>query len=247
MNILAIDAGNTRIKWGLHDGYDWLVTGAVAKLEIMRLREAWKHISVPDAVIISNVAGELIRSELNVLIAKWRINPTWVSSQAKQSGVINSYDQPEKLGSDRWAALVGARHLHSGSAIVVMAGTALTIDALSSDGRFLGGLILPGLDLMAESLSTKTAGIRVDHGEFQAFPNNTRNGVWSAAILASAGAIDRMHDTLVRAGEASPLTILSGGSADILEPHLYAPLARIEHLVLEGLVHIAVNTAAVAL
>jgi type III pantothenate kinase len=128
-----------------------------------------------------------------------------------------------------------------------MAGTAMTIDALSSNGRFLGGLILPGLDMMAESLSTKTAGIRLEHGEFQAFPNTTRNAVWSAAIQASAGAIDRMHDTLVRAGEKSPVTLLSGGSADILEPHLYAPLARVENLVLEGLVHIASNTTAVSL
>jgi type III pantothenate kinase len=247
MNILAIDAGNTRIKWGLHDGQGWVITGAVGKLETIRLRDTWKHIPAPDSIVISNVAGELIRSELNVLMSKWRMNPIWISSQTSQNGVINGYEQPEKLGSDRWAALIGARHLHSGAAIVVMAGTAMTIDALSSDGRFLGGLILPGLDMMAESLSTKTAGIRVERGKFQTFPNTTRNAVWSAAIQASAGAIDRMHDTLVRAGEESPVTLLSGGGADILEPHLYAPLARVENLVLEGLVHIVSNTATVTL
>src|SRR5688500_7072787 len=115
MNILAIDAGNTRIKWGLHDGQDWIITGAVAKLETVRLRDTWKHMPAPDSIVISNVAGELIRSELNVLMAKWRMNPIWISSQTRQNGIVNGYEQPEKLGSDRWAALIGARHLHSGA------------------------------------------------------------------------------------------------------------------------------------
>jgi type III pantothenate kinase len=242
MNILAIDAGNTRIKWGLHDGQRWITTGAVGKQETLRLGDTWKQMPTPSEIVISNVAGEVIRAELSVLIAHWGVSPLWVAAKAFQCGVTNGYEQPSQLGCDRWAALIGAHHLHGSAAIVIVAGTAVTIDALTANGKFLGGFILPGPGMMVDALTAKTAGIRVERGEFQIFPTNTRNAVWSAAIQATSGAFDRLYNALVVAGETSPATLLSGGAAEIIEPYLRGPVARVENLVLEGLIHIAMDS-----
>ncbi len=194
--VLAIDAGNTRIKWGLHDGAAWLAQGAVPKIEAVRLTEAWKGLPTPSRVAICNVAGELIKTELTVLTARWRVPVIWASSKRAETGVSDGYENPAQLGADRWVALIAARHLVAGAALVVMAGTALTVDALTSDGRFLGGLILPGPNAMAEVLTLRTAGVRVEHGHFELFPVNTRNAVWSAALQAACGAIERVYRAL---------------------------------------------------
>jgi type III pantothenate kinase len=239
MNILAVDAGNTRIKWAFRDHRGWVANGAVTRQETVRLSDPWKALPVPSKIVISNVAGELIRAELTVLMARWRMAALWVSAKETQCGVTNGYRQPAQLGCDRWAALIGARHLHPGPALIVMAGTAITVDALTADGRFLGGLILPGLDMLEDAHSSKTAGIRVERGEFEAFPTSTRNAVWSAGLLGAAGAIERMRAALVATGEQNPTLILSGGSADLIEPHLEGERVGVENLVLEGLFRIA--------
>lgn len=235
MNILAVDSGNSRIKWGLHDGQSWIASGAVGRQETVRLNDTWKTLPAPAKIVISNVAGELVRSEINVATTRWRVAPQWIVAQPAQCGVTNGYTQPAQLGCDRWAALIGARLLHTGPALIVMAGTALTIDALTGDGKFLGGLILPGLDMMVETLSSKTAGIRVERGELQMFPTSTRDAVWSAAIQATAGACERMRAAMEESGEAAPMLLLSGGAADAIEPWLPGPVNRIDNLVLEGL------------
>jgi len=239
--ILAIDAGNTRIKWGMHDGAQWMAGGTAVKGEITRLQDAWKVLPTPAKIIIANVAGQLVRSELSVLLGRWRIAPHWLESAASQCGVVSHYEKPAQLGCDRWAALIGARHLHEGAAVVVMVGTAMTVDALTTDGRFLGGLIVPGLNLMLEALAAKTSGIRVASGKVQSFPTNTADAVWSGALSASSGVIERMREALEAAGEMAPTVLLSGGAADEIEPFVRGPCERVENLVLEGLARIAMS------
>jgi type III pantothenate kinase len=239
--VLAIDAGNSRIKWGVHDGTQWIVGGTVVKGEITRLQDAWKVMPTPAKILISNVAGELVRSELAVLLGRWRIAPRWVKSVANQCGVVSQYEKPAQLGCDRWAALIGVHHLHAGPAVVVMVGTAMTVDALTADGRFLGGFIVPGLNLMVEALTAKTAGIRVATGKAQTFPTNTGDAVWSGALSASTGAIERMRQALEAAGEVAPTVLLSGGGAEEIEPFVQGPCRRVDNLVLEGLARIALS------
>jgi type III pantothenate kinase len=239
--VLAIDAGNTRIKWGMHDGAQWTAGGTAVKGEITRLQDAWKVLPTPAKIIISNVAGELVRSELTVLLARWRIPPRWMKSAANECGVVNQYEKPAQLGCDRWAALIGAHHLQAGPAVVVMVGTAMTVDALTADGRFLGGLIVPGLNLMLEALATKTAGVRVASGKAKTFPTNTADAAWSGALSASTGAIERIRQALEAAGEAGPTVLLSGGAADEIESFVQAPCRRVDNLVLEGLARIALS------
>jgi hypothetical protein len=136
--LLAIDAGNTRIKWGMHDGARWLKQGWVDTARAAELKAALRELPQPQTTLVSNVAGERLNQQLASFLP-----PTpaarWIKSERAQCGVRNSYDDPAQLGCDRWAALIGARRLYDGPAVVVNAGTALTVDALAGDGGLWGG------------------------------------------------------------------------------------------------------------
>ncbi len=237
--ILAIDAGNTRVKWGLYQRGAWLAQGAVANVDMVRLAEAWRPFPVPNQVIISNVAGQKARSALTVLISHWHKEATWVTPTAAEGGVINRYARPAQLGSDRWAALVAARHLHGGSCLVVGIGTAVTCDVLTKEGEFLGGIILPSPDLMFDVLARRTASVAPAKGTLQRFPTSTADGVFTGAWLAVAGAIDRMFRATMETEGGNVLCILHGGDAEVLRPLLNIPLRVEDNLVLGGLIQLA--------
>jgi type III pantothenate kinase len=156
-----------------------------------------------------------------------------------QCGVRNSYDDPAQLGCDRWAALIGARRLYAGPAVVVDAGTALTADALTGDGVFVGGIIVPGAELMRKALAEHTAALKPQPGKFSFFPDTTGDAIMSGAIDALAGAIERMARFLEEAGEPQPACVLSGGGAALIEPYLNLEVKVVDNLVLEGLLTIA--------
>ncbi|CAG4884564.1 Type III pantothenate kinase [Georgfuchsia toluolica] len=236
--ILCLDCGNSRLKWGLrHDG-DWLASGALPYDEMARLAEQLPADCVPQRVIGCNVAGIERAGQIETAlssIADLTIN--WITAQEAQCGVVNGYEVPASLGADRWAALIGARALQHGAVLVVLAGTATTIDVLDAGGRHQGGLILPGLKLMTSALATGTAQLPLACGEYQPLPRNTHDAIISGAIQATLGAISRMYAVLPSGQEA--VCLLAGGGADSLQGHLGVPSRRIDKLVLEGLVRIA--------
>lgn len=232
MKTLCLDAGNTRLKWGLHDGQAWEDQGALPHADIPRLAACLP--SCPDRILACNVAGPALAEAIDRFANARAVPLHWFRSSPSACGVHNGYADPAQLGADRWAALIGARHLHDGPAVVVMAGTATTIDALDGDGRFLGGLILPGLDLMLAALHRNTAGLPAARGVFQRLPRNTDDAIVSGALQATLGAIERFAATL-----DSPACLLSGGAADRLAPHLDRPCRRIDNLVLAGLARFA--------
>jgi type III pantothenate kinase len=117
--------------------------------------------------------------------------------------------------------------------LVVNCGTATTIDALSDKGEFLGGLILPGVTLMQQSLLQRTANLGETKGLPQNFPRNTADAIQSGVLRATLGAVDHQYDLLK--SEAAVVCILSGGAADQIRPYLKMPVQQVEHLVLEGL------------
>ncbi len=233
--ILAIDCGNTRIKWGLHQSGRWRRTGAVLLAEIERLEDDWNRLGAADIVVVANVAGSRVRRQLAAILSGRQPSPVWVKPLLRQCGVKNGYRNPKQLGADRWAALAGARALVKGACLVVMAGTATTADILEADGRFSGGVILPGLDLMKRSLAGSTAGLTNARGRFARRPGSTSDAIETGCLLAQAGAIERMHASL-RPGAAC---VISGGAAARIIPHLRIAAREVDNLVLEGLVRIA--------
>ena len=119
--------------------------------------------------------------------------------------------------------MIGARHrvLASGAprpALVVMVGTAVTVDALDQNGHFLGGLILPGFGLMLRALEMGTAGLKAPTGEAVEFPTNTSDALMSGGTDAIAGAVERMHRKLRARTGMEPQLIMSGGAAVKLAP-----------------------------
>ncbi len=251
MTFLAIDVGNTRLKWAVYanpqPGAALLLQGAVFLEAIDQLAEtAWKDIAPPTQMLGCIVAGEGVKRRVEEqidLASNWNIEPRWVNATANAAGVINGYEHPNRLGADRWVALIGARHhiLRTGTrrpALVVMVGTAVTVDALDADGRFLGGLILPGFGLMLRALEMGTAGLKVPTGEVLDFPANTSDALMSGGANAIAGAVDRMYRRLSAKTASEPALIMTGGAAVKLAPITEHSFETIDTLIFEGLLQL---------
>lgn len=250
--MLLVDAGNTFIKWALtHEGQpfspefiNWKESGAVRHHELSSLKNTWQdlHRKSPfERVIISNVAGQNLGNALFDYLNTLEPRPQkidWFYSAPSLAGVQNTYLDYRKLGSDRFASMVGAQALRPGQAlIVVTAGTATTIDALSPDGTFTGGMILPGLKLMAESLAQNTAQlpeVAQNNSRISYFANETGNAILSGCINAQAGAIERAVTNHGKRFD-NVECLLSGGAARYIAPHLSIPYRIIDNLVLIGL------------
>jgi len=232
--LLLVDAGNTRVKWAVAEPDaapgEWIAQGAVLHTDLDSLSAAWAGHIVSRA-IVSNVAGEAMRDRLTALIP---VAPAWFASRPELAGLRNRYRDPARLGADRFAAALGARTLAPGKSLVVATcGTATTVDAVSRDGDFLGGMILPGLGLMLGSLARNTAQLpQVDAGLKlpPAFADNTHDAILSGCIAAQAGAIERACALL-----PAELCIVSGGAASQLAPALGVSHVMLDNVVLVGL------------
>jgi type III pantothenate kinase len=253
VSFLAIDIGNTRLKWALFDqplpGLAPVRHGAVFLETIDELAETeWAALPPPDRVLGCVVAGEAVRRRVEEQMDGWDVLPRWVVSRAAEAGVVNGYDHPSRLGADRWVALVGARGrlvaeaAASGGAtrpaLVVMVGTAVTVDALDASGHFLGGLILPGFGLMLRALEMGTAGLKVPTGETTEFPTNTSDALMSGGVYAIAGAVERQHKRLAARTGQTPRVLIAGGAAVKLAPALDVEFEIVDALLFEGLVGI---------
>jgi type III pantothenate kinase len=235
LNILAIDAGNSRIKWGLADGERWVHQSWVPSAEAATLGAALAGITKPDRIVVSNVAGSTVAAHIAEALAPFGVEPHWIKSEVQRCGVRSGYGDPAQLGTDRWAGLIGAWHLFNGPCVVANAGTTMTVDALSGEGVFLGGFIVPGIELMRAALAGSTAQLRIEQGSFGYFPDRTGDAIMSGAINALAGSIERMLRFMAETGEGDALIVLSGGEAGWLAPRLNARFEVVDNLVLEGL------------
>ena len=246
MLLLLLDVGNTRLKWGLwqaaadRPGQPWLAHGAMALQDIETLAAELRHHPQPRAVLGCAVAGTIATARVEAQLQQLGLRPSWLHSPPEQCGVRNGYTIPGLLGPDRWAALVGARQrCPQQPALVISVGTAVTIDGLAADGRFLGGVILPGFGLMLKALEMGTAGLKVPEGDLREFPANTSDALMTGGALAISGAAQQMAGRMTRyAGEPVQL-LLTGGAAPKLAPELGLSHILVENLVFEGLLCIA--------
>ena len=248
MSFLAVDIGNTRLKWALYEkgepGAAMVTHGAVFLEAIDSLAErAWRDLEMPAKMLGSVVAGEGIRRRTEEQLELWDVEPRWVVSSAAAGGVTNGYDHPIRLGVDRWVAMIGARQriLARGPArpaLVIMVGTAVTVDALDATGRFLGGLILPGFGLMLRALEMGTAGLKAPTGEAVDFPTNTSDALMSGGADGIAGAVERMHRKLLARTGQAPMLVMTGGAAVKLAPILDLEFETVDTLIFEGLLQL---------
>jgi type III pantothenate kinase len=238
--LLVLDIGNTRLKWAGFDNGAIVSRGAIFLAEVEHFAErAGFDRQPPERVVGSHVANMVSKERVERQFAALNVPVTWVSSTASACGVTNSYDDPARLGTDRWVAMIAAWKRGLAPCIVACAGTALTVDQLDEQGHFLGGAIVAGYHAMLGGLAGNTAALSVDAGEWTAQPTNTRDALATGAIDAMVGAIEHGQRRLAlrlreRGIDKVPRIILSGGSAYRLLAHLPAGNTVIDSLVLEG-------------
>lgn len=244
MSALLVDLGNSRLKWAEYDGKLWR-TGAVPLADekniAVLLDGAWGKITPPRRVILCSVSSpERLHGLEQWLHAHWAIAAHIARAQAQQLGVKNLYRRPEQLGADRWAALIGARGLTNSAACVVDAGTAVTVDALSASGEFLGGAIFPGLRLLRDSLARGTEAIAATEGNAaDCVGRSTEDAVAAGTLHGLAGAVERLIDEHRHALGEPMAVFLTGGDAPALAAHLRVKAMPVPDLVLKGLARIA--------
>lgn len=246
--ILLVDIGNTRLKWSLWSQGAHTRSGAFAyeiPLFSRNLDFEWRGIAAPERVLVCNVAGAKLADTLYDWVKNhWQLHTEFTKAQKQGNGVTNSYSRPDRLGADRWIALIAARQLLGTAATcVVDCGTAITADVLDANGQHLGGVIAPGLAAMCNSLSRDTAGVGTLH---QTFPppeltlaTDTQNGVLVGTRLAAAALLDRVMDDAQRQLGVTVSGVITGGDAPILLPLLRSAFRHEPLLVLNGLARMA--------
>ncbi len=266
MTFLALDIGNTRLKWAHYasaePGAQVLDQGAEFLENIDKLAEGpWASLPAPERMLGCVVAGDGIRMRVQEQIEQmdsWNVSPNWVVASEHEAGVTNGYDFPSRLGADRWVAMIGAWHRmkmqvsqsesaigHNRPLVVTMVGTAVTVEAIDATGKFMGGFILPGHGIMLKALESGTAGLHVPTGEVVAFPTNTSDALTSGGTYAIAGAIERMVQHVRDHCKAEPLCYMTGGAGWKMVPAMNARFELVDNLIFDGLLEIAAHRARV--
>jgi type III pantothenate kinase len=261
VSALLLDAGNTRLKWAVCSQGEFVQRGSFSYHDADlpgQFEGQWGGLlnnslrSVPDKLVLSNVAGEQVAAALHNWLETRRaavadvqesapLTIETVQAQSQAFGVRCAYQDPSQLGSDRWAALVAARHQLKGASCVISCGTALTFDVLSADGIHLGGMIAPGMTMMRQSLANDTAQIvAADAAVDSIFDvRNTASAVQAGIMAASVGAVQhallQCRDMVGRI----PRCVVTGGNAEFILPVLPEGSLHEADWVLSGLAIIA--------
>jgi type III pantothenate kinase len=236
--ILLLDVGNTRVKWAWLEYLEIAPSGAVAHDATHRSWqgeiEADGH--QPSRIVVANVAGPAFAAALTLWSRDhYAVEPEFVLARDRLLGVENGYLRPTALGVDRWLALIAAWRSAPRATLVVNSGTALTVDTIDGSGRHRGGLIVPGVQMLAESRAPWATGAELQPG--RALEGLPRDPV----PLTLAALADRAYAAFAAAAGSAPRLILTGGDAELLEPHLSQPAELVPDLVLTGLAIVATS------
>lgn len=228
--ILLIDIGNTRLKWATLEAGQLIPGGSLLYKDIPTddiLWQNWAFPVAPEAVFISSVSSKgVVKAFKQTFLEHWAVEPIRIQSEEISCGVINAYDSPSKLGTDRWLGVIAAHALYEGPSVVIDLGTASTVDLVSETGQHLGGLIVPGLTMMKSSLMKSTAQVSLDEAELSSeswnslLAGNTLEAVEGGAIFATVSFIDRVVSELEAEMMTSLTRIITGGDCLSIEPLL---------------------------
>ncbi|MCK5001763.1 MAG: type III pantothenate kinase [Gammaproteobacteria bacterium] len=239
--MLTIDIGNSGVKWGIWQE-DQLILADDGRYEKESLHATFDEIfsGAPrqDTVWVSCVAGHDVEQALIDWTNKeWSIEPIFLRTASEFGGVSNIYPLPEEHGADRWAALLGAKKLYDVPVCILDVGTAVTVDLMDVGGVHRGGRIMPGLDMMRNSLLQNTAGVQEVEGDCPGFAINTADAVTSGTVhMLQAGLLEVCESAKERLGDEMRV-ILTGGTAEKMLPLLeqIEGILHEPHLVLYGL------------
>jgi len=237
---LLLDMGNTSVKWALSEGGRITRGGRFVHRngDFAQLAEqAWSGIC-PRSVVAASVAGAEPRRQLGAWSQRqWQLAPVWMQTTAMAAGVRNGYAEPQTLGIDRWAAMVGAFAQFRTAVCVVDCGTAITLDLVDTDGTHRGGLILPGIGLMQQALRDNTANLAAAPASaaVRLLADTTADAITSGSVYAAVAAIGQISRQMAAHCMREPLLLLTGGDAERVPALLDAPCHVEPDLVLHGL------------
>ncbi len=245
--LLVIDVGNTNTSLGVFDGRE--------------LRAQWRLSTNRDqtadeyGVLSRNLftLGGIQRGQIKAMMVSsvvptlnpviqemaeryFHLKPYFLGPGTK-TGMAIHYDNPLEVGADRIADSVAAFDKYGGPCIVVDFGTAITFDAVSEKGEYLGGVIAPGIGISAEALFARASRLsRVEIREpARVIGTNTVSSMQSGLFYGSVGLVDGVLDRLCAVMGAKTRVIATGGQADLLASALkYKPPVDAS-LTLEGL------------
>lgn len=240
---LLLDGGNSRLKWAWVENGTFATVSSAPYRDLSPLGAEWAEKADGNVRIVGcAVCGEFKKAQVQEQLAR---KIEWLPSSAQALGIRNHYRHPEEHGSDRWFNALGSRRFSRNACVVVSCGTAVTVDALTDDGHYLGGTIMPGFHLMKESLAVRTANLNRHAGKRYPFPTTTGNAVASGMMDAVCGSVMMMHGRLkekIGAGKLVDVIITGGGAAKVAEAmpsaFLEANAVRVvDNLVIYGLLN----------
>lgn len=238
---LLVDIGNSRVKWttmdnnGLEESHSFDRNKSGIKAS---LNKEWKTLSDIESIYVANVAGEKIATQLTEWTEKqWKLTPKFIQAEKKHFGVINAYDEPEKLGVDRWLSLISARQHARLAQCIIDCGTAITIDIVTKTGQHQGGMIIPGVSIMKSSLINNTDALTTDtdQQEFKTLATNTYSAIHTGTLYTVTATIERIINDLKESFNNRIRFIITGGDAQTLLPLLSDDVHYYPDIVLKGL------------
>jgi type III pantothenate kinase len=249
MMLLLIDVGNSCLKWALANGTMVQPMHRVShqNRQLAALfHEQWAELQPPHRVVLANVAGAALAATLAQWVKHaWDVALEPVRVEDEALGVRNAYQDPARLGVDRWVGLIAARQLIPGAVCVIDCGSAITVDAMDAEGNHLGGLIMPGLAMMQKSLTTETQGIGAVTQDMPAglLAQDTQAGVLAGSRWAALGFIRGVVAQL-KHDLGEPLTVVvTGGDAPMLLPQLPDDYRHEPDWIMKGLAILAGENA----
>ena len=239
--ILDIDIGNSFVKWRLSDGAEVRQFGSQSTKSIGQQRglDLPEEVSISQARLSSVAASSVQNALVTQIKNQFNAKVTLAKVSSTAAGVRCGYADPSSLGVDRWLAVVAAYHLYQTSLLIVDAGSAMTLDLVSEDGRHLGGYILPGLTLMRDALWRGTDRVKVDRevDECGIYPGmDTITAVNHGSLLAAIATVEKL------ANQYQSKVVVTGGDAKKLLPYLHPNIDYLPDLVLDGLALAAIST-----
>lgn len=228
---LLVDIGNTRLKLALWDGTLRLQARLIHNDQPLAIF-AQQSLPPVDAVHLS-IVPRLRDAEAwtHLVHERCGVAPQIALAQSEWRGLRNCYAESQKLGVDRWLAMVALWHEHCAPFCVVSAGTAITLDRVDGHGQHLGGLILPGLHRMQQTMlhTTVTASTPDAPLDAKALGHDSASAIGQGALFAALGAIERAVDV------EHEFCVITGGDAAVLSRSLRGEWVQRDALVLEGL------------
>lgn len=259
--IVLLDVGNSRLKLGWQHptlGREPAVHAIALNplAQVPELLRKWLDAlpMQPTEVRGVNVAGMVVAERLEQFFQQIGCPVQWLRPTAEKLGIQNRYNNPEQLGADRWAAILGLAGYFLNQPtgkrtplVLATFGTATTIDTLGSDLAFEGGLILPGPSLMRQSLAQGTANLPLANGAGNDFPKHTLQAISTGVVAAQAGAVWRQCAVVEKHYGIAPLLCVSGGGWPEVEGEVRRVLAHLEirffaNPVLDGLVRMKLDS-----